>query len=137
MQKNFRITVDGRSYHVAVEDLDPGVVPAYAPPPPPVALAPVTAAPVAVAAPAPVAAPPPAAAPMATGAGSIVAPLGGVVFSIDVPLGHQIAVGDKVATIEAMKMKTEVLSKIAGKVAHIAVKANESVETGQALMTIA
>jgi biotin carboxyl carrier protein len=132
MQKNFRITVDGRSYHVAVEDLDPGVVPAYAPPPPVI-----VAAPVAVAAPAPVAAPAAAPATAPAGAGSIVAPLGGVVFSIDVPLGHQVAVGDKVATIEAMKMKTEVLSKLAGKVAHIAVKANESVETGQALMTIA
>ena len=57
-------------------------------------------------------------------------------FSIDVPLGHQVAVGDRVATIEAMKMKTEVLSKLAGKVSHISAKANESVETGQVLMTI-
>jgi len=135
MQKNFRITVDGRSYHVAVEDLDPGVVPAYAiAAPPPVAVAHVAPAPVAHVA-APVMAPAPVAA-AAPGAGSVVAPLGGVVFSIDVPLGHQVAIGDKVATIEAMKMKTEVLSKLAGKVAHIAVKANESVETGQALMTI-
>jgi biotin carboxyl carrier protein len=136
MQKNFRITVDGRSYQVAVEDLDPGVIPAYAPTPPPPVM---VAAPSPVATAAPVAAPVAAAPPTATvpaGAGAIVAPLGGVVFSIDVPLGHQVAVGDRVATIEAMKMKTEVLSKIAGKVAHIAAKANESVETGQVLMTI-
>ncbi len=132
MQKTFRITVDGRSYHVVVEDLDTSTAPAFARPVP--AVIPATAqAPVAVAAPV-VAAPAATAAP--AGPGSVVAPLGGVVFSIDVPLGHTIAVGDRVATIEAMKMKTEVMSKLAGKVAHIAVKANESVETGQALMTI-
>jgi len=133
MQKSFRITVDGRSYNVVVEDLDQSVAPAFvpaAPSPPPPAVRPVA---VAAPAPAPVASPAPAAA----GAGSIIAPLGGVVISIDVPLGHQVAVGDKVATIEAMKMKTEVLSKLAGKVSNIAAKANDSVETGQVLMTIA
>ena len=132
MHRTFRITVDGRAYHVVVEDLDQptGIVPApnvAAPPTAPVVVAP--AAPVA---------PPPdrSAAPPVADAGSILAPLAGVVFSIDVPLGHHVAVGDKVATIEAMKMKTEVHAKIAGKVLGIAVKTNESVETGQLLMTL-
>jgi biotin carboxyl carrier protein len=131
MQKNFRITVDGRSYHVVVEDLDTSAAPAFvrAAPAPVAVVAPPAPAPVAAAA-----APPPG--PVAAGAGAIVAPLGGVVFSIDVPLGHNVAVGDRVATIEAMKMKTEVMTKIAGTVAHIAAKVNESVETGQVLMTI-
>jgi biotin carboxyl carrier protein len=131
MQKNFRITVDGRSYNVVVEDLDVGAAPIHTP----VVAA---AAPVASAAPAPVAAPAPTAppAPGPAMAGSIIAPLGGVVFSIDVALGRDIAVGDQVATIEAMKMKTEVRSKLAGKVTNIAAKANESVETGQVLMTV-
>ena len=82
------------------------------------------------------AAPAPPAAPAPAGTGAIVAPLGGVVVSIDVALGRDVAVGDKVATIEAMKMKTDVLSKVAGKVSNIAAKANESVETGQVLMTV-
>jgi biotin carboxyl carrier protein len=135
MQKNFRITVDGRSYHVVVEDLDTSAAPAFArtaaaaapavSPPPVVTAAPVAAAPI-----------PAAVAPAPAGADTIIAPLGGVVFSIDVPLGHAVAIGDKVATIEAMKMKTEVMSKIAGKVSHIAAKVNESVETGQVLMTL-
>nr|WP_294529309.1 biotin/lipoyl-containing protein [uncultured Rhodopila sp.] len=128
MQKSFRITVDGRSYNVVVEDLDPVA--------PTAALPPVVAAAVAAPAPAPVAAPPPASPAAAAGPGSIVAPLGGVVFSIDVPLGRDVAVGDKVATIEAMKMKTEVRAKVAGKVTAIAAKVNESVETGQLLMTV-
>jgi biotin carboxyl carrier protein len=131
MQKSFRITVDGRSYNVVVEDLDPAA-PVVAPPP----VAPVAVA-APAAAPAPVAAPPPAVAAAQAGPGSIVAPLGGVVFSIDVPLGRDVAVGDKVATIEAMKMKTEVRAKVAGKVTAIAAKVNESVETGQLLMTVA
>jgi biotin carboxyl carrier protein len=70
------------------------------------------------------------------GAGTIVAPLGGVVFSIDVAVGQNVAVNDKVATIEAMKMKTEVMSKVAGTVKSIAVNVAESVETGQVLMTV-
>jgi biotin carboxyl carrier protein len=131
MQKNFRITVDGRSYNVVVEDLDVGTAPAFArSAPAPIAM-PVIAAPAAVAPAAPA-----VAASTAAGPGSVVAPLGGVVFSIDVPLGHTVAIGDRVATIEAMKMKTEVMSKLAGNVSHIAAKANDSVETGQVLMTI-
>jgi biotin carboxyl carrier protein len=131
MQKNFRITVDGRSYQVVVEDLDTSAAPAF------VRAAPIAAPVIAAAPPVVVApAPPPAAAASAAGGDVIVAPLGGVVFSIDVPLGHKVAVGDRVVTIEAMKMKTEVLSKLAGTVAHIAAKVNESVETGQVLMTI-
>jgi glutaconyl-CoA/methylmalonyl-CoA decarboxylase subunit gamma len=51
-------------------------------------------------------------------------------------LGRDIVVGDQVATIEAMKMKTEVRSKVAGKVTGITAKVNESVETGQVLMTV-
>ena len=113
MKKNFRITVDGRSYNVVVEDLDSGADPGQA-----LAAAPATAAspvePAIVAAPVPTLAP--------AGIGSIVAPLGGVVISIDVALGHDVAAGDRVATIEAMKMQTEVLSKVTGKVTNIAAR---------------
>jgi glutaconyl-CoA/methylmalonyl-CoA decarboxylase subunit gamma len=134
MRKNFRITVDGRSYDVVVEDVDqasePAQLPGAAVAPAPVALAPAHAS-------APAPAPAPLAAPAAGGAGTIAAPIGGVVRSIDVAIGRVIAVGDKVATIEAMKMKTEVVSKIAGKVTNIDAQVNEPVETGQVLMTLA
>jgi glutaconyl-CoA/methylmalonyl-CoA decarboxylase subunit gamma len=128
MKKNFRITVDGRSYNVVVEDLDAATDTSYST----VTAAVAPAVPTTVAAPAPPAAPAPAPA----GSGAIMAPLGGVVVSIDVALGRDVAVGDKVATIEAMKMKTDVLSKVAGKISNIAAKTNESVETGQVLMTV-
>jgi glutaconyl-CoA/methylmalonyl-CoA decarboxylase subunit gamma len=131
MRKNFRVTVDGRSYDVVVEDVD-NVAETAALPAASVAPAPRTPAPPAVA-PAPVAVAPAAAA----GAGAVAAPIGRMVRSIEVTLGGIIAAGDKVATIEAMKMKTEVLSKIAGKVISIAARVNEPVETGQVLMTLA
>lgn len=125
--RKFRITVDGRSYNVVVEDLGEGAEAAHPTPP--------RAAPaLAPAAPAPAAAPP---APAAASPGSVCAPLGGVVDSIDVTLGSVIAVGDKVATIEAMKMKNDVRSHVAGKVTDIAVMVNQGVETGQVLITVA
>ncbi len=127
MRKNFRITVDGRSYNVVVEDLDLAVSAA------PVAFDAPVASVAAPPTPAPVVAQPPSAA-ASGGIGSIVAPLGGVVVSIEVVLGRDVAVGDRVATIEAMKMKTDVLAKIAGKVIAITAKANDSVETGQEVL---
>jgi len=136
MKRNLRITVEGRTYNVVVEEVEATAAANLAPTAPSRSAAPppATAAP---AAPAAAAAAPAAAASVPAGAGAIVAPLGGVVFGIDVQVGRDVAVGDRVATIEAMKMKTEVISKIAGKVASIAVKVNESVETGQILMTLA
>ncbi|MBV8093020.1 MAG: biotin/lipoyl-binding protein [Acetobacteraceae bacterium] len=131
--RSFRITVDGRAYHVLVEELDEGSDRAL--------LAPAAPAPAGAAhAPSPAPAPPPAAAAAppaaAAGAGAVVAPLGGVVNSVDVTLGRDVKVGDTVATIEAMKMKTPVRSQFAGKVTNIAVTVNQSVETGQLLMTV-
>ncbi len=129
--RKLRITVDGRAYNVLVEELGEGAEThereRIAPVRETVAQAP--------AAPAPAAAPP-VALPTA-GAGAVLAPLGGTVESIAVTLGKVIAVGDEVATIEAMKMKNVVRSQVAGTVASISVAANQSVETGQVLITVA
>jgi biotin carboxyl carrier protein len=46
-------------------------------------------------------------------------------------------VGETVAIIEVMKMKTEVKSTIAGKVTSISARLNQAVETGEAIMTLA
>ena len=112
MHKTLRITVDGRSHDVVVEEADPAS---------PQAAPGVVATPTVVAAPTPPPAPPPAAAsarpsaPAPAGAGVIVAPLGGMVVSLDVSVGQVIAVGDKVAVLEVMKMQTDVRSKVAGR----------------------
>lgn len=136
MQRTFKITVDGRPYTVTVEEvgeLSPMSIPQpgdMAPPAPaPAAAAPAPAAAPAAAAPAP-------SAPPAAGAGDEVSPLGGVVVSIDVSLGQQVAEGDKIVTLEAMKMKTIVSAHAGGKVTAIHVKAGDGVEAGQPLLTI-
>jgi biotin carboxyl carrier protein len=125
VHRKFRITVDGHAYDVVVEEIAPD---AAAPVAHPAAVA-------AVAAPAPAApSAPPAAAAVA---GAEVAPLAGVVISIDVAVGQTIEAGARIATIEAMKMKTEVFAKGAGRVASVAVAAGDSVDTGGVLLTLA
>ena len=123
MHRKFRITVDGHAYDVVVEEIA-----SDAPHTAPVAYNP------AVAAAAPVA---PSAAPHAVaGAGAEVAPLAGVIVSIDVAAGQTIEAGARIATIEAMKMKTEVFAKGAGRVASIAVAPGDSVDAGGVLLTL-
>lgn len=132
MQKKLRITVEGKVYDVLVEDLSDnglGMPAAY----PSIAG---TGVPSFVAA-APMAAPPPAAvAPAAAGAGDEISPLAGMVESLAVSVGQKVAEGDKIAVIEAMKMKTPIMARTSGTVTHIAVTAGQAVEAGHVLMTI-
>lgn len=130
MEKKFRITVDGRAYDVTVEDLSGGTSRLIPEPgdmsiPGPEA-AETGAAPGAA----------PAAEAAAAGPGDEVSPLAGVVHSVDVTVGQDVSEGDKVATIEAMKMKTAVVAHRSGKVTNIAVKAGDPVDAGQPLLTI-
>ncbi len=134
--KRLRITVEGKTYEVTVETLGAEgaatapVVPlvsSAAPAPAPVAPAPVAPAPVPVA-------PAPAAA--AGGAGNVPSPLAAVVVSIDVSLGQKVEEGQKLITLEAMKMNTFVNAPKAGTIAAIHVKAGDSVSEGQGLITL-
>lgn len=128
--KKLKVTVDGKTYEVVVELAGE------------VAAAPVAVAPVAAPAPAPApaAAPAPAPAPVPAPAGNgtpIVASMAGKVVSIDVAVGQTIAVDDQVVTFEAMKMKQNIYSTVAGKVTAILVNPGDAIEEGQALVTIA
>ncbi|EGH00292.1 Oxaloacetate decarboxylase alpha chain [gamma proteobacterium IMCC2047] len=86
----------------------------------------------------PVAAASAAAAPAAPVAGSatVSAPLAGNIFKINVGPGDQVAAGDVVVILEAMKMETEVRAAEAGTVADVLVKAGDSVAVGDALITL-
>ncbi len=126
MQRKFRITVDGRAYDVVVEEITGE---ASTLPPASFHLANMADATAASAA--------SAHSKPAAGAGDEVAPLAGVVTTIDVTIGETVTAGAKIATIEAMKMKTEVYAKGEGKVVSIAVKPGESVDTGAILLTLA
>lgn len=132
MSKQIRITVEGKTYDVTVEVVgeQPAVTNIAA-------AAPVRAAsaPVAPAAPAPVVAV--AAAPVAAaGAGDVLSPLAALVVSVDVKVGQQVNAGDKVVTIEAMKMNTIVGATASGTVKAIHVAPGQSVQEGQPLLTI-
>lgn len=124
--KRLRITVEGKAYEVAVEVLDDdGAAPA-----------PATSAPVRraqVTAPAATARP---AAPAAGGPGSVPSPLAGKVVSVDCKAGQVVKSGEKIVTLEAMKMNTVVSAPADGTVKEIHIAAGDAVEEGQALITI-
>jgi len=125
--KTLRITLEGKTYDVAVEILGEN-----ASTPAPVAYAPAQAA----SAPA---APPPAAAPAApapAGAGSVLSPMAGQVMKIKVAVGATVSQNQEVIVLEAMKMETPIYAPTAGTVKAINVKEGEAVAEGQALLII-
>lgn len=118
--KNLRITVNGTSYDVQVEELGAGAAPA------PVAAAPVAPAP-APAAPAP-----------AAGAGEPVkSPMPGVILDIKVSAGQTVKKGDCLFILEAMKMENEIFAPVDGTIGTIAVAKGQNVDSGTVLTTIA
>lgn len=118
--KNYRITVNGTAYDVAVEELGAG------------------AAPAAVAAPAPVAAAAPAPAAPAAAAGSIevAAPMPGKILNVKAGVGTAVKKGDVILILEAMKMENDVVAPEDGTVASINVSAGDAVEAGDVLATL-
>ena len=96
----------------------------------PVAVAPVAAAP------APKPAPAPAAAPSSSGGVDIVSPMPGKVFKLVAQPGEQVAEGQVVMILEAMKMENEIVAPQAGTVDAILVKEGDLVETDTVLATL-
>ncbi len=120
--KRYNITVNGKAYDVAVEELDAGAAP--------------SAAPAAAAAPAPAAAPAaPAAAPVADGT-KVTAPMPGTILDIKVAVGDTVASGQAICVLEAMKMENDVNAPCAGKVLSINTTKGSAVETGTVLAVI-
>ena len=128
MQRHFKLNVNGADFDVVVEEVSSTYLPqksapaAYVPAPVPSAATPV-AAPVASSAPA--------------GAGDQCAQRGGVVASIAVKEGQAVSQGDRIAELEAMKMKVPVMASCSGKVTRIAVAVGDAVESGQVLVVLA
>ena len=121
--KNYRITVNGTAYDVAVEELGAGTAPAATP-----AAAP-TVAPASVAAPAPAA---------GTGAGSIAvtSPMPGKILAVKASVGQAVKRGDVVLILEAMKMENEIVAPEDGTIASIDVAVGAAVEAGDTLATL-
>ena len=78
------------------------------------------------------------AAPMAATSGApLPAPLAGNIVKVLVKPGDQVAAGDLVLVLEAMKMETEVRATSAGQVVSVQVKEGDSVAVGDSLLELA
>ena len=64
------------------------------------------------------------------------APLPGTITELKVQVGQQVAVGDTLLVLEAMKMQNNIESDYAGQVTSIVVKPGDTVMEGAVLMTI-
>jgi glutaconyl-CoA decarboxylase len=133
MTKKYRITVDGSSYEVEVEELGSGAVStgkaesASAP----------VAAPKAQQAPAAKAkkeAPAPAA--VSEGTETVDAPMPGKILKVAVQPGTEVKEGDLLLILEAMKMENEIFSPAAGKVTEVRAHEGDSVNTGDTLVVL-
>ncbi|MFR7907371.1 MAG: biotin/lipoyl-containing protein [Oscillospiraceae bacterium] len=133
--KRFNITVNGKAYDVAVEELDSSAAPvASASVSAPVqAAAPVASASVS----APVqAAAPAASAPVAGSGEKVNAPMPGTVLDVKVNVGDTVSKGQVIMILEAMKMENDIVASCDGKITSVLAKKGDTVNSGDALATI-
>lgn len=106
--KRYNITVNGKAYDVAVEEVGGSAAPA---------------------------APAPAAAPVADGT-KVTAPMPGTILDIKVAVGDTVKSGQAICVLEAMKMENDVNAPCDGKVLSVNTTKGSAVETGAVLAVI-
>ncbi len=107
--KRYNITVNGKAYDVAVEEVDG------------------SAAPVAAA---------PAPAPAAGSGEKVAAPMPGTILDVKANVGDTVTKGQVVMVLEAMKMENDIVAPCDGKVTSILAKKGDNVNSGDTLATI-
>lgn len=111
--KKFKITVNGKSYEVEVEEVG-GAAPA-----------------------APVQSPAPAVGgPIPEGAITVKAPMPGKISALKVEEGTDVKRGDVLLVLEAMKMQNDITATADGKLHEMRVKVGDNVKTGDVLAVI-
>ncbi|EMQ55046.1 TPA: sodium-extruding oxaloacetate decarboxylase subunit alpha [Vibrio cholerae] len=85
----------------------------------------------------PKAAPKPTVATTIQGAEAVAAPLAGTIFKIQVEQGDEVAEGDVLIVLEAMKMETEIRAARSGVIQELHVKEGDSVRVGASLLSLA
>lgn len=144
MQKTYHVTVEGKTYEVTLEEVGAAGSPVYRAPQAFAPVAPVApVAPAAPAASAPQAAPASAAKPaeekkphVAGDGEDQEAPLQGNIWKIVAKEGDEVAAGDTVIILEAMKMENEIVAPRDGVIGTIYVSEGQTVDTGEALYSL-
>jgi len=134
MVKRYRVTVDGTSYQVEVEETSGGQQSAPAPAP--------AAAPAPQAEPAPAPAPKaepkaePAPAPAGGPGTPVESPMPGKSLRVAVQTGAAVEEGDLLLVLEAMKMENEINAPVGGTVQELRARDGDSVNSGDVLAVI-
>jgi biotin carboxyl carrier protein len=135
MKRKFKITVEGESYEVEVEEIGGvGVPHSSSPPTVPHLVKPPVAKPDSTPKAAPAAVQPQA--PKVAGKGVVPSPMQGMVFSIKVKPGDTVKVGDTLIILEAMKMESEIPAPQDGTVKELFVSEGQHVRRGDPLVAI-
>lgn len=136
MSKKFRITINGETYEVEVEDLGGDAPVRRAPVAAPVNVPQAAAPVVQPSAPAPKPEAKPAAKPAVASANDVTAPMPGTILDVKVNVGDAVQAGQTVLILEAMKMENEIAAPAAGTVKAIHVSKGAAVNPGDVLITI-
>ena len=72
----------------------------------------------------------------AANSGEVAAPMQGTIVKVTVEVGQEVAVGDSVVVLEAMKMENQITAEKAGKVTKVNVKVGDKVGSGDILVVI-
>ncbi|WP_301860039.1 biotin/lipoyl-containing protein [uncultured Megasphaera sp.] len=143
--KQFKITVNGKTYDVSVEEMNvssPAAAPAPAAAPTPAPAAP--SAPATPAAPAPAPKAPVSSAadtpavygPIPEGAIVVKAPMPGKISAIKAEVGASLTRGDVLLVLEAMKMQNDITATADGTLHEVRVAVGDNVKTGDILAVI-
>ncbi len=140
MIKKYRISVDGKSYEVEVQDLGPGssgTVQNI-----PFITQPAAEASTGVSQPAAAAVPDkvpakPEAAPLDVKGEVLRAPMPGTILSVTATAGMAVKRGDVLLILEAMKMENEIVAHIDGTIAAVYVQKGASINAGEIMVSFA